>query len=229
MEKFQLIPTSPDLFGIECAEGFSFADTLRRAAQQERAGDFDKACATRFEAVSLLADSFGDEEEPELDWNDTEARAAIECTAASAVDLFLAGEWELSAATAELALTLDSEDHLGTTQTLAWDYLALGDMECFHDLELDLDERSDYKAVMNIWAALIENRKGDLGKAVANLRTRHPELYAEFCAESHPITPAYTADLESERPSRATRARRLWLATEVLWANFPEVISSIKG
>ena len=203
MEKFQLIPTSPDLFGIECAEGFSFADTLRRAAQQERAGDFDKACATRFEAVSLLADSFGDEEEPELDWNDTEARAAIECTAASAVDLFLAGEWELSAATAELALTLDSEDHLG--------------------------ERSDYKAVMNIWAALIENRKGDLGRAVANLRTRHPELYAEFCAEAHPITPAYAADLESERPSRATRARRLWLATEVLWTNFPEIINSIKG
>ena len=218
MEKFQLIPTSPDLFGIECAKGFSFADTLRRASQLERAGDFDKACATRFEAVSLLADSFGDEEEPELDWNDTEARAAIECTAASAVDLFLAGEWELSAATAELALTLDSEDHL-----------ALGDMECFHDLELDLDERSDYKAVMNIWAALIENRKGDLGKAVANLRTRHPELYAEFCAESHPITPTYAADLESERPSRATRARRLWLATEVLWTNFPEVINSIKG
>ena len=225
MQKFQLIPTQPDLYGIECAEGFSFAATLRTAARQEEQGEFDKACATRFEAVSLLADVLG-EEEIEFDWNDSEARAAVGCASASAVDLLLAGEWELSAATAELALSLDGEDHNGTTQTLAWAYLALGDMECFHDIEIDLDEKSDYKAVMNIWTAIAEQR--DAKSAVAHLRSRHPELYAEFCAEEHPITEAYTIDLESERPSRATRARRLWFATEVLWNAFPEVVATIK-
>lgn len=228
MKQFRLIPTRPDLYGIECGEGFSFAAALRRASYQEREGAFDKACATRFEAVSLLADELGDDE-VELDWEDGEARAAIGCAAASAVDLLLAGEWELSAATAEMALSLDSEDHNGTTQTLAWAYLALGDMECYHDIEIDLDERSDYKAVMNLWAAIIERDDKAITHCVDHLRSRHPEVYAEFCAEEHPADSGYIADLESERPSRATRARRLWLATEVLWNAFPEVIRRIKG
>lgn len=228
MRQIRFIPTEPGLYGVECDGGLSFVGTLRAAAQCEKAGEFDRACALRFDAVSALADALGDEEQ-ELDYRDDEARAAVDCAAASAVDLLLAGEWELSAATAELALSLDSEDHNGVTQTLAWAYLALGDMECYHDIEIDLDERSDYKAVMNLWAALIEKRAEAVTRAVAHLRSRFPEVYEEFRADEHPTTEAYAADLESERPSRATRARRLWLATEVLWSAFPDVVNTLKG
>ncbi len=226
MRKIEFIPTMPGLYGVEVEGGPSFAEVLRQAAKCEDEGNFDVACATRFEAVTQLAEATG-EEEIELDWNDSRARDAIALVAASVIDLFLSSEWELCAATAELALMFDSEDHHGVTETLAWAYLALGDVECFHELSLDIDDRKPAKRLMSIWAALLDGQKRAASEMAGEFSKRYPEIVAELLAAEHPTDGDYTTEIAKERPSKEAKARELWLRTEVLWSAFPEVIEFI--
>ncbi len=228
MSKIEFIPTLPGLYGVEVEGGPSFSSILRQASRCEDEGNFDLACATRFEAVTRLAEAIG-EEEFELDWSDAEARATISLVSASVIDLFLSSEWELCAATAELALMFDSEDHFGVTEILAWACLALGDVECFRELSLDLDDRKPSKGLMNLWAALLDGQTRAAREIALELSGRHPEVVAELLATDHPTDGDYTTEIAKDRPSKEARARELWLRTEVLWSAFPEVIDFLRS
>lgn len=217
-----LIPTADQTFEIA---GGDFARILTHGRELQRKGCVEEACDRRYQAFQRIVELLPEEEEIVLEWNDRNTSAAVEVIHDSAVDHFLAGDFELSTAMLELLLELDPEDHLEATALLAFDYVAMEEYELFDEVIDDLPEKSAERELLTLWAAF--RRDGHLsGTAIAHAKT-HP-WFAEFVADEHPADEAYLHDIEGERPTPAAHARELWLRTEHLWARFPEFIAALR-
>ncbi len=204
-------------------------DLVRRLAlsrEEERRGDFRSACSERYEAFRLIVDTLPEDEAVELDRNHANTRAALEIIYGSAIDNYLAGDFELAAAQAEMLLDCDPEDSMGATPTLALCYIALGEWDCFDDILFDLDDRTALKPLLEAWASFLRTGKSD-PQAMANLR-RHRAAADELRADEHPADDAYLRDISSERPSQTALAREMWLQCEPVFALYPEFDAELK-
>jgi len=195
-----------------------------------RMKNFEKACDVRFNACQKLMELLPEEEDADpilLDFEKKENQSLLFLLQGSAIDHFLIHEYEMAAALLETLLDLDEEDHLGVSQTLAYCYIALGEKESFEAILADLDDKSAEKPLTEMWAQW--QFEGEINAALlADFRKNHPVVYVEFTTCEHPITEAYLTNIDSERPSRESRARLLWLQTEHLWQQFPEFIAALK-
>ena len=101
MGKITLKPTENQNFILL---GGDLAKTLELAHTQESEGNFEGACNTRYKAFQQIVDVLPEDDIAELDFSHPNTRAAIEIVYGSAVDNFLAGDVELSAAQLEMLL-----------------------------------------------------------------------------------------------------------------------------
>ncbi len=193
----------------------------------ENQGDIAKACELRYTAFRQLVDLIPDDEAITLDWDDEPTRAALLLTELSAIDHFLAGEWELCAAMLEMLLDLDPEDHTEATKRLAYCYIALGEWELLDEIIDDISDKHAEKSLVRLWAGLRREGRLDEGE-LRHLRQHFPEVYREFTAAEHPADETYLHDIQQLRPTKAALARELWLQTEHLWTAFPEFIAALK-
>ena len=206
--------------------GGEFAKILDHAHTQESEGDFEGACNTRYKAFQQIVEVLPEDESAELDFSHPNTRAAIEIIYGSAVDNFLAGDVELSAAQLELLLECDSEDHIEATPQLALCYIALEEWECLEDITPDLGEKSAFKPLVEALAEFA--RTGDISaENLANLR-RHRHLCNELALPDHPADEAYLRDISSERPTQQALAREIYLRCEPLLLKYEGNIAKVK-
>lgn len=227
MQKPQLKPTPDQTFELLGSGDFDFVKVLADARRMQEQGEVERACNHRFQAFQRLMDFLPEDEEVILEWNHRNSRAVLELLHASAVDHFLIGDYELSAALLELLLELDPEDHLEGSTLLAFDYQAMDEQELFDEVICDVSEKSAVRQMLHLWAAF--RREGKLPQGeLKRLRERFAPYYNEFTATEHPADEAYLRSIESERPTPEAEARELWLQTESLWERFPDFIDALR-
>ena len=226
-------PTGNDTYAIvyvptdKAEENHDFASALARSRRQEREHDFEGACNTRLDSFRRLAELIPDEGETNLEWDDENARAAMQVASASGIDHFLVGDWEMAAAILELLLDIDPEDHLEATIPLAYIYIAMQEYESFDDIINDVNDKYIDKVILTLWSEF--RRTGQLPRGeMVRLRTRFKPYYDEFMAAEHPADEAYLREIRSDRPSKEALARELWLQTEHLWNQFPDFIEALR-
>lgn len=215
MAKITLKPTENQNFILL---GGDFQKTLDRAHSQEVEGNFEGACNTRYQAFQQIVDVLPEEEITELDFSHPNTRAAIEIIYGSAVDNFLAGDAELSAAQLELLLECDSEDHIEATPQLALCYIALEEWDCLEEILPDLGEKSAFKPLVEALAEFA--RTGDVSAENRAALHRHRHLCNELAHPDHPADEAYLRDISSERPTQQALAREIYLRCEPLFAKY---------
>ena len=223
MGKIILKPTENQNFILL---GGDFAKTLDLAHKQEGEGNFVGACNIRYQAFQQIVEVLPEEEVAELDFSHPNTRAAIEIIYGSAVDNFLAGDVELSAAQLELLLECDSEDHIEATPQLALCYIALEEWDCLEDILPDLGDKSAFKPLVEALAEHIATGKVS-AENVAALR-RHRHLCEELALEEHPADEAYLKDISSERPTQQALAREIYLRCEPLLLKHKGFTAAIK-
>lgn len=223
MRKTTLKPTENQNFILL---GGDFSTTLEMALRLEEEGDFEGACDTRYKAFQQIVEVMPEEEAVELDFSHANTRAAMEIIYGSAVDNFLAGDAELSAAQLELLLECDSEDHIEATPQLALCYIALEEWECLEDILPDLGDKSAFKPLVEALAEYI--RTGDVASEKLSALRRHRHLYEELLAEEHPADEVYLRDISSERPTQQSLAREIYLRCEPLLLKYRGFLSAIK-
>lgn len=222
MEKFSVRPTASGLLRLS---GGDFAGAQRRARACEREGRDQEACRIRFEAVQRLIDGLDDD--ARLDWDDAEARAAMELLYASAADHLAVGDVEMAAAIWERLMDCDEEDRMEAVVMLAFCYPLMGEWECFDEAMFDIPMKSPEYSLLTLWCDFC--RCGGIDRdALRTLRTRHKAWYAEFVAAEHPATEEFVAEIRGEHPSPQAEARELWFATAPLWANRPDFIEALR-
>ncbi len=223
-----LNPTTDQTFEIVAGSepAFNFKAILSQSRELQSSGKVAEACNMRFRAIQDLQEILP-EEEISLEWEHPNSQAAIEVVNLSAVDHFLIGDYEIASALLELSLELDGEDHLESTNLLAYCYLAMEEYELFDEVINDISDKSASRVVLVLWSSLL--RDGALPEGeVRNFKNRFTPYYAEFVALEHPADEAYLADIESERPSIGAQARELWLRTETLWESCPQFIEALR-
>lgn len=211
MGKITLKPTENQNFILL---GGEFAKTLDHAHHLESEGDFEGACNLRYKAFQQIVDILPEDEAAELDFSHPNTRAAIEIIYGSAVDNFLAGDVELSAAQLELLLECDSEDHIEATPQLALCYIALEEWECLEDILPDLGDKSAFKPLVEALAEFAHT--GNVSAENLAALRRHRHLCNELAYPEHPADEAYLKDISSERPTQQTLAREIYLRCEPL-------------
>ena len=227
MQKPQLKPTPDQTFELIGSGDFDFVKVLADARRMQEQGEVERACNHRFQAFQRLMDFLPEDEEVILEWNHRNSSAVLELLHASAVDHFLIGDYELSAALLELLLELDPGDHLEGSTLLAFDYQAMDEQELFDEVINDVSEKSAVRQMLHLWAAF--RREGKLPQGeLKRLRERFAPYYNEFTATEHPADEAYLRSIESERPTPEAEARELWLQTESLWERFPDFIDALR-
>ena len=205
--------------------GGDFVKILDLAYKQEADNDFEGACNARYKAFQQIVEVLPEEEAAELDFSHPNTRAAIEIIYGSAVDNFLAGDAELSAAQLELLLECDSEDHIEATPQLALCYLALQEWDCLEEILPDLGDKSPLKAFVEALAEFA--RTGDVSvEKLAALR-HHRHLCNELAHPEHPADEAYLKDIASERPSQQALAREIYLRCEPLILKYEGFLTKI--
>ena len=227
----ELQPTANQLFRLVSsgARG-NLAARLEQSYKAEQSGDYESACAMRYEAFEDIYGLLPEDDVVELDRNHPNTLAAMEIMLASAVDNYLAGEGEMAAAQAELLLDCDSEDPLEATPILALCYAMIGEWECLEDIDGDLGDKS---AIAPLLRALRQSVVGGEieSKTIAEL-ARFKEFVAELKSPTHDTDESYLRDISSERPSRAALARELYLRCEpalVLYPDFlPVLVAELK-
>ncbi len=222
-----LNPTSEQTFELEGVGPWNFQKRLRTAEELQRTGRIAEACEERYRAVQLIEELLPEGEEINLEFNHANSRAALELIHGSAIDHFLIGDFELSAALLELLLELDPEDHLEGVLLLAFDYVELEEYELYEELLNDISDKQAGRSILQLWAAFRRTATLPEGE-LRNLRSRLSPYFAEFTAERHPTDENFVRDINSERPSSEARARELWLQTEPLWALHPDFIEALK-
>lgn len=223
-----LEPTPDQTFRIEGRGGCDFTRMLRRSDEAQRSGAVDEACNLRYHAFQRLAELIPDDEEVQLEWTHPNTQAALRLLYRSAVDHFLIGDFELSAAMLELLLDLDPEDHEEAVWLLAFDYVALGDYDAYDEIINDISDKYPEKPLLALWSEYRRSGVLPAGEAI-RLQRHFAPYYEEFTADSHPADEAYLRDIESERPSPQAQARELWLKTEILWTAFPDFIAALRA
>lgn len=208
-----------------------FEAALRLSEYYTQEGAFEEACDVRFRACQHLMELLPEEEDAEpvvLDFENKETLYPLLLLQGSAIDHFLACDFEMAAALLETLLDMDEEDHLDVSQTLAYCYVALDEQDSLEAVLSDLDDKSPEKMLVRIWAQ--KRFGGSVEKQLTDeFKKKFPDIYREFISEEHPVTEAYLSDIDSERPSPEARARLLWLKTEHLWMKYPELPEALKG
>ncbi len=228
MQNPQLKPTVDQTFELIGRGPYDFVRTLREANEEQRQGVVEKACNIRYQAFQRLMTILPEGEEVILEWNHANSRAAIELLHASAIDHFLIGDFELSAAMLELQLELDPEDHLEGSTLLAFNYQALDEQELFDEVINDVPDKQAARVLLMLWAGF--RREGQLPQGeLLYLKERFAPYYYEFTADEHPADEHYLRSIESERPTTEAEARELWLRTECLWLQFPDFIAALRA
>lgn len=222
MAKITLKPTENQNFILL---GGDFQKTLDHAHAQESQGQFEQACNTRYQAFQQIVDVLPEDDVVELDFSHPNTRAAIEIVYGSAVDNFLSGDVELSAAQLELLLDCDSEDHVEATPQLALCYIALQEWECLGDIIPDLGEKSAFKPLVEALAEFA--RTGDVSADTMTSLRRHRHLCDELRAAEHPANENYLKDISSERPTQQALAREIYLRCEPLIQQYEGFLSKI--
>ena len=233
MQKPRLKPTVNQTFIIVPNPGdrsgdYDFAAILDASRKLEQSGEVERACDMRYQAFQRLVELLPDDGEIELEWEDRTTQHALMLIESSSIDHFLVGDFEMCAAMLEMLLELDSEDHLGVVTRLAYAYIALEEYELYDEIEGDIGDRTADKLILKLWSDVRRNGALDKG-ALGRLKSRYAEVYDEFVADTHPADESYIADIESERPSRRALARELWLQTEHLWREFPELVEALRA
>lgn len=215
MGKISLKPTENQNFILL---GGDFNKLLDCAHKQEAEGNFEQACNTRYKAFQQIVDVLPEDDIAELDFSHPNTRAAIEIIYGSAVDNFLAGDVELSAAQLELLLECDSEDHIEATPQLALCYIALQEWDCLEEVLPDLGEKSVFRPLVEALAEYA--RKGDVSPEKLTALRRHRHLCEELKASEHAADEAYLKSFASERPTQQALAREIYLRCEPLLAQY---------
>lgn len=228
MPRPQLNPTPDQTFELVGTGPYDFRKTLDEAARLQQEGQVERACNLRFQAFQRLMEILPDDEEVILEWNHRNSRAVLELLHATAVDHFLIGDYELSAAQLELLMELDPEDHLEAATLLAFDYQAMDEQELFDEVINDVSDKHADRVILLLWAGFRREGRLPAGE-LKRLRERYPAYYREFTAEEHPADEAYLRAIESEHPSVEAEARELWLRTESLWLRWPGFIEQLKA
>ena len=222
----ELQPTANQLFRLVSngARG-NLAARLEQSYKAEQSGDYESACAMRYEAFEDIYGLLPEDDVVELDRNHPNTLAAMEIMLASAVDNYLAGEGEMAAAQAELLLDCDSEDPLEATPILALCYAMIGEWECLEDIDGDLGDKS---AIAPLLRALRQSVVGGEieSKTIAEL-ARFKEFVAELKSQTHDTDESYLRDISSERPSRAALARELYLRCEPALVLYPDFLPQL--
>ena len=223
MRKITLKPTENQNFILL---GGDFSTTLETALRLESEGDFEGACDTRYKAFQQIVEVLPEDDAVELDFSHPNTRAAIEIIYGSAVDNFLAGDVELSAAQLELLLECDSEDHIEATPQLALCYIALEEWECLEDILPDLGDKSAFKPLVEALAEYA--RTGKVSPETLTALRRHRHLCEELCAAEHVADDAYLKDISSERPTQQALAREMYLRCEPLILKYEGFVDAVK-
>ena len=222
MAKITLKPTENQNFILL---GGEFAKVLDNAHKQEAEGNFEAACNTRYQAFQQIVDVLPEDDVAELDFSHPNTRAAIEIIYGSAVDNFLAGDVELSAAQLELLLECDSEDHIEATPQLALCYIALEEWECLEEIVPDLGEKSAFKPLVEALAEYA--RTGSVSAEIKAALRRHRHLCEELSRDDHPADEAYLKDIASERPTQQALAREIYLRCEPLLLKYEDFTAKL--
>ena len=223
MRKITLKPTENQNYILL---GGDFSTTLEMALRLEQEGDFEGACDTRYKAFQQIVEVLPEDDTVELDFSHPNTRAAVEIIYGSAVDNFLAGDVELSAAQLELLLECDSEDHIEATPQLALCYIALEEWECLEDILPDLGDKSAFKPLVEALAEFI--RTGSISAEKLTALRRHRHLCEELQAEEHSADDAYLKDISSERPTQQALAREIYLRCEPLFLKYKGFLTAVK-
>lgn len=223
MAKITLKPTENQNYILL---GGDFVKLLDHAHTQESEGNFEGACNTRYKAFQQIVDVLPEEDVAELDFSHPNTRAAIEIVYGSAVDNFLAGDVELSAAQLELLLECDSEDHIEATPQLALCYIALEEWECLEEIVNDLGDKSTFRPLVEALAEYA--RTGEVSAEKLTALRRHRHLCEELCAAEHPADEKYLKDISSERPTQQALAREIYLRCEPLFAQYEGFIERVR-
>ena len=222
----ELQPTVNQLFRLVSngARG-NLAARLEQSYKAEQSGDYESACAMRYDPFEDIYGLLPEDDVVELDRNHPNTLAAMEIMLASAVDNYLAGEGEMAAAQAELLLDCDSEDPLEATPILALCYAMIGEWECLEDIDGDLGDKS---AIAPLLRALRQSVVGGEieSKTIAEL-ARFKEFVAELKSQTHDTDESYLRDISSERPSRAALARELYLRCEPALVLYPDFLPQL--
>lgn len=226
----QFKPTALNTYIIEhpknMPEEFDFAAQLKKARELSIDGDIEGACNVRFKAFQCLVELIPDEDEVVLDWEDENSQAALEIIHSSAIDHFLACDFEMSAGMMEILTDLDPEDHFEGTKILAYNYIALEEYELFDEIINDISDKYPEKDILKMWCDF--RRDGSIVDGeLRHFKRSFPFFYKEFTSSEHPIDQQYLSDIESPSPQRSTLAREMWLQTEHLWSLFPEFIAEL--
>lgn len=228
MTGIRLNPTAENTFRISYTSSrFDIGKILEHSKELEQDGDIELACNMRFEACQQIMESIPDDEEITLDWESVNNQNALLLINYSAIDHFLVGDFEMCAAMLELILELDPEDHLEATKRLAYAYIALEEYELYDEIINDISDKYVEKEILNIWSEYRRTGKIVEGEMI-RFKKSFKVYYDEFKLDAHPITNEYLNDIESERPSRDSLARELWLQTEHLWLLHPDFIEELK-
>lgn len=228
MPRPQLKPTPDQTFELIGSGPYDFHKTLDEATRLQSEGRIEEACNHRFQAFQRLMELLPEDEEVILAWNHRNSRAVLELLHATAVDHFLIGDYELSAAQLELLMELDPEDHLEAATLLAFDYQAMDEQELFDEVINDVSDKHADRLILLLWAGF--RREGRLPQGeLKRFKERFAAYYREFTSEEHPADAAYLASIESERPTVEAEARELWLRTESLWQQWPTFIEALKA
>ena len=224
----ELQPTVNQLFRLVSngARG-NLAARLEQSYKAEQSGDYESACAMRYEAFEDIYGLLPEDDVVELDRNHPNTLAAMEIMLASAVDNYLAGEGEMAAAQAELLLDCDSEDPLEATPILALCYAMIGEWECLEDIDGDLGDKTALAPLLRALREYVTTGKIE-GATISQL-ARFNEFMTELKRADHPTDEAYLGDISSERPSRAALARELYLRAEPALALYPDFLSELKS
>ncbi|MBQ3186294.1 MAG: tetratricopeptide repeat protein [Alistipes sp.] len=228
MQRPQLNPTPDQTFELVGTGPYDFRKILDEAARLQHEGQVERACNHRFQAFQRLMELLPDDEEVILEWNHRNSRAVLELLHATAVDHFLIGDYELSAAQLELLMELDPEDHLEAATLLAFDYQAMDEQELFDEVINDVSDKHADRVILLLWAGFRREGRLPAGE-LKRLQERFPAYYREFTATAHPADEAYLQSIESEHPSVEAEARELWFRTESLWSRWPAFIEQLKA
>lgn len=206
--------------------GIHFGRELERSHELERQGDIEGACNVRYDAFQQLMELIPDSTDIELEWDDRDSRDAMLTVNYSAIDHFLLGDFEMSAAMLEMLLELDPEDHLEASIQLAYSYVALEEWELFDEVINDVSDKHPDKDLLVLWSEFRRTGKLPEGELRHFKRTFKP-YYDEFTAGEHPVDDAYLSDIRGDSPSKKALARELWIQVEHLWKLFPGFIEAL--
>ncbi len=230
MIKAKLIPTIDNNFEISYLEdtNTTFEKILLLSQKLEAQNNIKGACDARYSGFQAFMALLPEDESISLNWDDKNSYNAMMLISYSSIDHFLVGDYEMSAAMSELLLELDPEDHTDATKRLAYCYVALEEWELFGEVVDDISDKYPEKCILKLWSEFLQKGTIEQGE-LRHFKKNFAAYHHEFTAEEHPADEKYLTDIESDRPSKQSLARELWLQTEHLWKANVEFITALKN